>query len=118
MDTLLRTLLSGEPFGCRIPSFQTYAGGGIQKMSFCKLIRRVLPSFPDFCRCRHSQGDNAQPHGCLRPIPVQQPREAVPVHAASSPPLPCGDVTLGIALCRMNEGIGRLFADWFVEEAD
>ena len=65
MDTLLRTLFERE--GSRSDV--------------------VLPSFPDFCRCRHSQVDNAQPHGCLRPIPVQQPREAVPVHAA--PPLRC-----------------------------
>ena len=45
----------------------------------------MLPLFPDFCRCRHEQVANAQPHGCLRPIPVQQTWEAVPVHAA--PPL-------------------------------
>jgi hypothetical protein len=32
--------------------------------------------------------------------------------------VPFGDITLGSALGRMNEGIGRLFADWLVEEAD
>jgi hypothetical protein len=35
-----------------------------------------------------------------------------------SPPLFCGDVTLGNALCRMKEGISHLFVNLFVEEAD
>jgi hypothetical protein len=47
----------------------------------------VLPAFPDFCRGRHSHVANTQPHECLRPIPMQQPQEAVTVHAA--PPLRC-----------------------------